>query len=234
MQAIFQLFKKKPAKKLPVELLLGFSIKKNGPIKRALRHSSYAGKINNERLEFLGDSILSAVVSEYYFNRHNEYNEGMLSIARDRIISRQNLNILGTKLLDNVELKHKTNGITKKMYGDFLEALIGGVFLEKGYKEAQEFIVKNIINENLGVEPKIIDYKGILINKLKNENKKVNFERISEKGPDHEKKHKVGLVIDGKTQLTCWSKTIKEAEHKLSKALFKNLYENNTHSNRIN
>ena len=194
-------------------------------------HKSYASKINNERLEFLGDSILSAVVSEHYFNKYNEYNEGMLSQARDKIISRKNLNILGKKLLDNVELKHKTNIITNKMYGDFLEALIGGVFLEKGYKHAQDFIIKNIINENPAKDPKIIDYKGILINKLKNENKKVNFERISESGPEHEKKHKVGLVVDGKTQLTCWSKTIKEAEHKLSKALFKNLYENNTHSN---
>ena len=230
MQAIFQLFKKSSAKKLPVELLLGFSIKKDGPIKRALIHRSYAGKTNNERLEFLGDSILSSVVSEHYFNKHNEYNEGMLSRARDKIISRQNLNMLGTKLLDNVEQKHKTNSITKKMYGDFLEALIGGVFLEKGYKEAQEFIIKNIINEISSKDTKIIDYKGTLINKLKNENKKVNFERISEKGPDHEKEHKVGLVVDGITLLTCWSKTIKEAEYKLSKALFKNLYENNIHS----
>ena len=234
MQAIFQLFKKSSAKKLPVELLLGFSIKKDGPIKRALIHRSYAGKTNNERLEFLGDSILSSVVSEHYFNKHNEYNEGMLSRARDRIISRQNLNMLGTKLLDNVGLKHKTNSITKNMYGDYLEALIGGIFLEKGYKKTQEFIIKNIINENLNKDPKIIDYKGMLINKLKNENKKVNFERISEKGPDHEKKHKVGLVVDGKTQLTCWSKTIKEAEYKLSKALLKNLYENNIRSGRIN
>ena len=142
--------------------------------------------------------------------------------------------MLGAKLLDSVELKHKTNNITKKMYGDFLEALIGGVFLEKGYKEAQEFIIKNIINENPAKTTKIIDYKGILINKLKNENKKVNFERISEKGPDHEKKHKVGLLVDGKIQLACWSKTIKEAEHKLSKTLFKNLYENNIRSKRIN
>ena len=230
MQAIFQLFKKKSAKKPPIELLLGFSIKKSGPIKRALRHKSYACNINNERLEFLGDSILSMIVSEYYFNKHNEYNEGMLSKARDSIISRQNLNMLGTKLLDNVELKYKTNIVTNNMYGDFLEALIGGVFLEKGYKKAKEFIIKNVINENRAEEPKIIDYKGILINKLKNENKKVNFERISEKGPEHEKKHKVGVVVDGKTQLTCWSKTIKEAEHKLSKTLFKNLYENNIHS----
>ena len=142
--------------------------------------------------------------------------------------------MLGTKLLDNVELKHKTNRITKKMYGDFLEALIGGVFLEKGYKKAQEFIIKNIINQKLAREPKIKDYKGILINKLKNKNKKVNFERISEKGPDHEKKHKVGLVVDGKIELTCWSKTIKEAEYKLSKTFFKNLYENNIRSKRIN
>ncbi len=234
MQAIFQLFKKRSAKKLPIELLLGFSIKKNGPIKRALIHRSYAGKNNNERLEFLGDSILSAVVSEHYFNKHYEYNEGMLSRARDKIISRQNLNTLGIKLLDKIELKHKTNRITKKMYGDFLEALIGGVFLEKGYKKTQDFIIKNIINGSPAKDSKIIDYKGSLINKLKNENKKVNFERISESGPDHEKKHKVGLVVDGKTELTCWSKTIKEAEYKLSKALFKNLYENNIRSNRIN
>jgi len=234
LQAIFQLFKKKPAKKPTIELLLGFSIKKNGPITTALRHKSYEIRVNNERLEFLGDSILSAVVSEHYFNKYNEYDEGMLSRARDRIVSRQNLNMLGTKLLDNVELKHKTNSITNKMYGNFLEALIGGVFLEKGYREAQEFIIKNIINESPAVDLKRIDYKGILINKLKNENKKVNFERISEKGPDHEKKHKVGLLVDGKIQLTCWSKTIKEAEHKLSKTLFKNLYENNIRSKRIN
>ena len=116
------------------------------------------------------------------------------------------------------------------MYGDFLEALVAGIHLEKGADEAKEFVIKMIINKKAKKQNTKEDFKGRLIDLTNKENKKVNFVKIANKGPDHKKKHKIGLEVDGKIIMTNWSSTIKEAEHKLSKAAIEKIYENNIRS----
>ena len=114
--------------------MFDFSIKKRGPINAALHHKSYNKKHNNERLEFLGDVILSIIVSETLYYRNKNDDEGRLSKKRERIISRKNLNEKAKSVFKEEWLKHKAKNITDNMYGDFLEALIGGIYLEKGYE----------------------------------------------------------------------------------------------------
>ena len=106
------------------------------------------------------------------------------------------------------------------MYGDFLEALIGGIYLEKGYEKTKEFVLKNIIDKTTKKIPKQEDFKGKLIYLLNKENKKVNFVKTDHRGPDHDRLHKVELMIDGESQMTEWAPSFKEAERKLSKAVF--------------
>ena len=207
-----------------------FSIEKNGPIKTALIHKSYNKKQNNERLEFLGDVILSSIVSETLYYRNKNDDEGKLSKKREGIVSRRNLNEKAKSVFKKEWLKHKAKNITDNMYGDFLEALIGGIYLEKGYEKTKEFVLKNIIDKKTKNIPNQQDYKGRLIYLLNKENKKVNFVKTDHRGPDHKRLHKVELIIDGESQMTEWASSLKEAERKLSKAAFLKRYENISHN----
>lgn len=212
-----------------IDRLLSFSASKNKTIKRALTHKSFNNTHNNERLEFLGDTILGSIVSEYFFLKNKKSNEGELSKKRDLVVSRKNLNQIGEEIFKEIDLKHRTNKVSKNMYGDFLEALIGAIYLERGYVETQKFVFEQIIKRHKKTGDLKKDYKGKLMFIANKENKKINFVRIEHKGPDHKRKHKIGLSLDGKIIMTLWSKTIKEGEHELSKRAFKKLYENNTH-----
>ncbi len=116
------------------------------------------------------------------------------------------------------------------MYGDFLEAIIGAIFIENGYEEAKRFITKRVINQNTQNQKPLQDFKGMLILEANSSNKKIKFVKLDHEGPDHKRRHKVGLIIDGKKTMTCWSKTIKEGEQILSKKAYKKLYENSSYS----
>ena len=153
-----------------------------------------------------------------------------MSKKREVVVSRDNLNQIARHFFVGVDLKFKTKKISENMYGDFLEALVAGIYLEKGADEAKEFVVKTIINKKVKKQKIKEDFKGRLIDLTNKENKKVNFVKMAHKGPDHKKTHKIGLEVDGKIIMTNWSPTIKEAEHKLSKAAIEKIYENNTHS----
>ena len=148
-----------------------------------------------------------------------------MSKKREAVVSRDNLNLVGKLFFVGIDLKFKTKKISENMYGDFLEALVAGIYLEKGAGEAKEFVVKTIINKKVKKQKIKEDFKGRLIDLTNKENKKVNFVKIAHKGPDHNKTHKIGLEVDGKIIMTNWSSTIKEAEHKLSKTALEKIYE---------
>tara|TARA_B100000902_G_C27294537_1_gene909149 strand:+ start:1842 stop:2192 length:351 start_codon:yes stop_codon:yes gene_type:complete len=116
------------------------------------------------------------------------------------------------------------------MYGDFLEAFIGAIYIENGYEEAKNFVVQRIINKNQNPQINTEDYKGMLILKANQENKKINFVKLAHKGPDHKRSHKIGLLFGEKMLMTCWSRTVKEGEQNLSKRAYKKIYENNSHA----
>ena len=140
-------------------------------------------------------------------------------------MSRDNLNQIAKHFFVGIDLKFKTKKISENMYGDFLEALVAGIHLEKGAGEAKEFVIKTIINKKAKKQKLKEDFKGRLIYLTNKENKKVNFVKMSHKGPDHKKTHKIGLEVGGKIIMTNWSSTIKEAEHKLSKTALEKIYE---------
>tara|TARA_Y200000002_G_scaffold173204_1_gene142896 strand:+ start:1494 stop:1934 length:441 start_codon:yes stop_codon:yes gene_type:complete len=146
------------------------------------------------------------------------------------VISRKNLNKIAKEIFADTELKHKTKKISDNMYGDFLEAIIGAIFIENGYEEAKRFITKRVINQHKQNQKPLIDFKGRLILEVNNANKKIKFVKLDHEGPAHKRRHKVGLIIDGKKTMTCWSKTIKEGERILSQRAYEKLYENNPHS----
>ncbi|OFX46912.1 MAG: ribonuclease III [Bacteroidetes bacterium GWC2_33_15] len=123
--------------------------------------------INNERLEYLGDAILAAVIADYLFSYFPFKKEGFLTKMRARIVSREQLNEIALKLgfQQLVVSQMKING-TKNIYGNAFEALIGAIYIDKGYKKTKKFIISRIIKKHININDLILvdsDYKSQLI-----------------------------------------------------------------------
>jgi ribonuclease-3 len=142
--------------------------------KEAMTHRSSSvrskkGKwMNNERLEFLGDAILDAIVADILYKKFENKKEGFLTSTRSRIVQRETLNKLAVELgIDKLivsatrNLAHNTN-----IYGDALEALIGAIYLDQGYRVAKKFVYETLIKQHLNIETVLkseVDFKSRLI-----------------------------------------------------------------------
>lgn len=135
--------------------------------KSAVRSDNSDKNLNNERLEFLGDAILASVVADYLFKFYPYQKEGFLTKLRARIVNREQLNdiALNMGLQYHIVAQSRLNG-TKNVYGNALEALIGAVYIDKGYDRTKEFILKKIILKYIDVKDLAehdSDYKSQLI-----------------------------------------------------------------------
>jgi len=188
---------------------------------------SKSGKwVNNERLEFLGDAILDAIVADILYKKFENKKEGFLTSTRSRIVQRETLNKIAIEIgIDKIitsstrNLAHNTN-----IYGDALEALIGAIYLDGGFTNAKEFIKNNILNK---VENKELFYdsKTILQEIVYNENskQKIRYKLISEEGPDHNKSFTMALLIGNKQVSLGVGKTKKAAEQEAAMQAIKRL-----------
>ncbi len=110
--------------------------------------------VNNERLEFLGDAILEAIVSDYLFIEFPDRNEGFLTQIRSKIVSRSSLNDIAVRIgLDkHVIVQYSNNHVQKHLYGDALEAMIGAIYLDKGYDYVNRLVIHRILGKNLNLD----------------------------------------------------------------------------------
>jgi ribonuclease III len=124
-------------------------------------------KVNNERLEYLGDAVLDAILSDFLFEKFPYANEGFLTKIRSRIVNRDVLNQLSVSmginkiLISNVSAEHPT----KNLFGDAFEALIGSVFLDKGFKKTKKLFLNNVLNKYLDLDEIVKtdnDYKSLV------------------------------------------------------------------------
>ena len=130
--------------------LLNFSPRKINHYKKAFTHRSVqmidskGNPINYERLEFLGDSILGSVISSYLYKKAPTGNEGYLTQMRSKIVSRDHLNELGKdlNLIRFVKSNIDQANVGANIHGNIFEALIGAIFLDKGYNTCHKFILK--------------------------------------------------------------------------------------------
>lgn len=174
----------------------------------AFRHSSAArGKKNvedNQRLEFLGDAILGAVVAEYLYHKFPEKDEGFLTTLRSKIVSRKSLNTIAKKIGIPKLLKKRLDRHKKahSIYGDAFEALIGALYLDRGLEKTRLFIHKRIIAtywDDQTLQEHIISYKSTLIEWAQKEKKNFSFDIIEQWGKMHARNFKISVSIDGKT-----------------------------------
>ena len=154
--------------------ILGFYPDRIHLYKEAMTHRSSSirskkGKwVNNERLEFLGDAILDAIVADILYKQFEQKKEGFLTSTRSRIVQRETLNKIAMEMgLDKLiisstrNLAHNTN-----IYGDALEALIGAIYLDQGYRVAKRFVFETLIRQHLNMDKMLkseVDFKSRLI-----------------------------------------------------------------------
>jgi ribonuclease-3 len=203
--------------------IIGYTPRNFQLFKLAMLHSSVAKKNiqghpeSNERLEYLGDAILGAVIAEYLFKKYPYKDEGFLTLIRSRIVSRESLNQLGAKLgLQHIiEANLKVKSPYKSVYGDTLEALVGAVYLDRGYVYCRKFILSRLLEPYFNLEELIqtnTNYKSRIIEWSQKESKELNFETINVKDIKNRKEFTVEVLIDHKPVAVGYGATKKKAE----------------------
>lgn len=214
-----------------IQNLVGFKPANLKPYKKAFTHRSLnevdelGNAQNYERLEFLGDAMLSAIIAAHLFSAVPGGNEGYLTKMRAKVVSRKHLNELG-KDLDLVSLV-KTN-IPKtqfgaNIHGNLFEALIGAIYLDKGYKSCKRFIHERVIEPYVDIEQlenKVISYKSLLIEYCQKTKKEFHYDVYEDTGVSEMKHFAVKLRIDKKVVAKARATSKKKAEEKASKRAF--------------
>lgn len=211
--------------------ILGFKPKNLARYRIAFIHRSMNIKddegnpINYERLEFLGDATLSAVIASHLYLEVPTGDEGYLTKMRSKIVSREHLNELGKELnlIDYVESNIPKGQFGENIHGNLFEALIGAIFLDRGYKYCEKFIYKRIIIPHVDIEQlegKVISYKSLLIEWCQKEKKAFNFDVYDDTGKDEIRHFAVKLSIDNKVVAKARATSKKKAEEKASKRAF--------------
>jgi len=212
--------------------LLGFTPKNIQFYQKAFIHRSIKKvdkktglQINYERLEFLGDAMLSAVIASHLFQEVPSGDEGYLTQMRSKIVSREHLNELGRDF--NLLLFVKSNVARSKfgddIHGNIFESLIGAIYLDRGYKYCEKFIYKRVITpyvDVLKLEGKITSYKSIFIEWCQKQKKEFLYEVYEDTGNDSIKHFSVKLYLDGKIITKGRATSKKKAEETASKRAY--------------
>ena len=218
-----------------IEKIIGYTFKNKNLLQSCFTHRSYShekGGFDNERLEFLGDSVLGFVVADYLFKKKGRKDEGSMTVAKQNLVSKNPL----SRAIKNVGLEQYI------IFGDsvgndrqnpafcenLFEALVAGIYLDGGLQSAQKFIYDLLINANCEQSAKKtaqeIDYKSAL--QVKTQAKKMGtpkYELIKKTGADHAPLFTIGVVIEGKTVAVGQGKSKSEASKDAAKRALKKL-----------
>ncbi|MDD2984814.1 ribonuclease III domain-containing protein [Flavobacterium sp.] len=239
------LFKKIFTKSRPLEggiffqeihKILGFKPNDIENYRKAFTHRSSnkldlkGNPINYERLEFLGDAMLSAVIAGHLFNEVPSGDEGYLTKMRSKIVSREHLNELGKdlNLIGLVDSKVPSQHFGENIHGNIFEALIGAIFLDKGFNYCEKFIRRRVILPYVDIarlEGKVISYKSLVIEWCQKEKKAFLFDVYEDNGNDGQRYFGVKLTIDTKVIAKSRATSKKKAEEIASKRAFYALQE---------
>jgi len=211
--------------------LLDFSPKNLDYYKKAFTHRSIklidtkGNPINYERLEFLGDAMLGAVIASYLYKKAPEGSEGYLTQMRSKIVSREHLNELGKdlNLIQFVKSNIDQANVGDNIHGNIFEALIGAIYMDRGYNFCQKFINVYVITDYVDLdklEGKITSYKGLIIEWCQKNKKKYSFDTYEDTGNESVKHFSVKISIDGEQIAKGRATSKKKAEEQASKRVF--------------
>jgi len=214
--------------------ILGFYPKNIALYKQAFRHRSSSKEISehlqsNERLEFLGDAVLGAVVAEHLFKIFPKKDEGFLTQMRSKIVNGQNLFTLSKKFGFDVLLSSKLTNkekLNSSAYGDVFEAFLGAVFIDKGFEVTKKFILNSIIKIHLDMDELLqtnTDYKSQFQVLMQRQKKHFEYTILDEEKKGKEKTYVIQLSIEGVPQATFEHKSKKAAEQMVAQLVLEKI-----------
>jgi len=216
---------------LGITHILGFKPKSIDIYRKAFLHRSANRKdtdgnpMNYERLEFLGDSMLGTIISKYLYNEVPLGDEGYLTKMRSKIVSREHLNELGKdlNLIKYVESRISKSHFGDNIHGNVFEALVGAIYLDRGYHYCEKFISERVIEPYVDIElleGKVISYKSLIIEWCQKQKKQFHYNVYEDTGNDTLKHFAVKLSIDHIVVSKARATSKKKAEEQASKRAF--------------
>ncbi len=212
--------------------LLGFTPANINLFKLAFYHKStsteklYAVQ-SNERLEYLGDAVLGTIVAEYLFKKYPNSDEGFLTKMRSKIVKRKSLNRIADKMgLDMLLNEYNNTRLSRSMLGNALEALVGAVYLECGYRGTKQYVVNKILRSYLDIhELETFDdnYKSQLLEWCQKNGQQVSYKMLAKYKFEKRDRFKVAVLIDGKKLATADDFNKKSAEQTASEKAMQQL-----------
>jgi ribonuclease III len=204
--------------------ILGFTPARLSLFKTAFYHKSMTnetpGRPTNERLEYLGDAILSTIVAEYLFKKYPNKDEGFLTKMRSKIVKRQTLNEIADNMgLDVILSEYSMGKMSSSMLGNALEALVGAIYIEFGYEKTKNYVIRNILMRYLDMNDLEIrddNHKSQLLEWCQKNGKEINFTTLAKFKLDKRDCFKVAVVIDGVEVSTAEDFNKKSAEQTAS------------------
>ncbi len=208
-----------------LEQKIGYCFQDKMLLRQALTHSSFSNeqKINKyknyERLEFLGDAVLELISSKFFFMNHPDMSEGEMTKLRSSMVCELALAfcakdlMLGDYLFLGKGEEASGGRYRDSITSDVMEALIGALYLDGGFETAEKFVLTYILSD-LESKQLFYDSKTILQEKVQQAGKTIQYQLISENGPDHDKEFTVAVVIDDKTRGKGIGRNKKSAEQK--------------------
>lgn len=214
-----------------ISTILGFAPIEIENYQKAFTHRSSnktdknGNPMNYERLEFLGDAMLSAVIAGYLFSKAPFGDEGYLTKMRSKIVSREHLNELGKdlNLIQFIESKVPSHHFGENIHGNIFESLVGAIYLDRGYDYCEKFIQKRVIVPYVDIERlegKVISYKSLLIEWCQKEKKMFHYDIFEDNGINGERLFGVKLSIDDKVIAKARATSKKKAEEKASQRAY--------------
>ncbi|MCC6186706.1 MAG: ribonuclease III [Chitinophagaceae bacterium] len=197
-----------PDKQLSAQLehLLGFKPKHLPYYQLALVHRSKLDELarNNERLEYLGDAFIGAIVGEYLFQKYPTQSEGFLTEMRSRIVRRETLNNVANRmgLQKMVQYNNRDRGFERShIFGNALEALVGAVYLDQGYAKTRTFIIKQLLQKYVDIELMAstdTNYKNQLLNWAQVNKHTLSFDVMESKNERNRRMFSIAIIINDK------------------------------------
>lgn len=220
-----------------VQKLIGFKPKEILHYETAFTHRSLNKKdedgndLNYERLEFLGDAMLSSVIAAFLYKKSPTGDEGYLTKMRSKIVSRKHLNELGKdlKLVEYIKTTVPKEQFGPNIHGNLFEALVGAIYNDRGYKYVERFVHTRVIEPYVDLEQLeglVISYKSLLIEWCQKVKKNFDFEVYEDTGKDEAKHFAVKLRIDDKVVAKARDTSKKRGEEKVSKRAYYALQKN--------
>lgn len=182
---------------------------------------------NNERLEYLGDAVLSTVVAEYLYKKYPGKNEGFLTKMRSKIVKRKTLNKVAERMgLDLILAKYSQGKMSFSMLGNAFEALVGALYIEYGYDKTRDYVISKILMRYLDIhdlEKSDDNYKSQLLEWGQKEGRSISYKLINKYKMDTRDRFKISVFLDGEEISSAEDFNKKSAEQIASSFALKSL-----------